>query len=177
LTALEVALAGRWEHWWGLEPGLDPAELAMLYPPVPGRQGGGVDPRYGDMLDLRPPNPLTALRVWSRDGRVVLVELEDPLVPDSPDAALLALGQPQLTQPARFTRYGFETTDHVYPARGAVLVTAQAYDHGLPGPPPDTTPRLARAELFVPTDLAHWQQQWRHFGKPRPPLTLLRDPP
>ena len=131
--------------------------------------------QFGDMLGLRPPNPLTALRVWSRNGRVVLVELEDPVAPGGAAAALQALGQPELTQPARFTRYGYETTDHVYPARGAVLVTAQAYDHGLPGPPPDRILRLARAELFVPTDLAHWEQEWHHFGKTRPPLILLRE--
>lgn len=172
MTALDVALAGRWEHWWGLDPGLDPASLASLYGRVPSRRGPQSDEQFGQVLDLRPPNPLAALRVWSRGGQVVLVELEDPAAPDGPDAALRALGQPALTQPARFTRYGYETTDHVYPARGAVLVTAQAYDHGLPGPPPDRASRLARAELFVPTDLAHWEQQWRHFGMPRPPLFL-----
>src|SRR5215468_2713436 len=171
MTALEVALAGHWGSWWGLDPGLDPADLTARY----GQPRGGGSPaggQFGEMVELPPPAPLTALRVWSRDGRVALVEVDDPAAPDGADAAVQALGQPALTQPARLTRYRYETTDHIYPARGTALVVAVAYDHGLPGPAPDRTPRLVHAELFVPTDLPGWQANWGRFGRIRPPLIL-----
>ena len=126
--------------------------------------GGG-----GEIVQLTPPDPLAGLRVVDEGGCTALVELDEPLAQGGVQVVLRGLGPPALTQPARLIRYRYETTDHVYPARGLALVVAVAYDHGLPGLPPDRTPQLIRAELFVPTDLDDWQQAWGRYGVTAPP--------
>lgn len=145
MTALDVALAGRWTDWHGLDPDLTPDQFAA-----------------------RHPGPVA--RPVVRDGRVALVELDDPMAPGGVESVLAGLGEPALVQPARLVRYRYRTTDHVYPSRGLALVVAVAYDHGLPGPPPDRTPHLVRAELFVPTDLDGWRAGFGRHGATPPPL-------
>lgn len=166
---LDIALQGRWPEWTGLDPFLDPVSLVQRFGPAHAHRTpfGG---RYGEMVDLVAPPPLAGLRIWCRDGAVTLVELDEPAAPAGIATVLQALGPATLTQPARYTRYRYETTDHVYPGRGLVLVVAVAYDHDLPGPPPDRTPHLIHAELFAPTDLPNWRAQWSDFGVRRPPL-------
>jgi hypothetical protein len=159
MTGIDVALDGRWTDWHGLDPALDPAGLTDRF--GPGR-------RHGPMLELA-----AGMQAYVEDGRVLLVQLDDPVARGGVAATLAALGPPELRQPARHVRYGDETTDHVYPGRGLALVVAVAYDHAA-GPDhaggPDQTPRLVRAELFAPTDLATWRANWSDLGAPRPPL-------
>jgi hypothetical protein len=163
MTDIEVALAGEWSRWSGLEPELHIGDLAARY--------GLVGEGNGTVQELVPPPPLTAWRAHIDDaGRVLLIQLDDPTAPDGAGAVLRALGEADLSQPARLQRYGVETMDHVYCARGLALVSAIDYEHGLPGEDPDRALRLIRAELFAPVDVAGWQARWGQLGAPRPPL-------
>jgi hypothetical protein len=158
VTAIDVALDGRWTDWRGLDSALDLAALTTRF---------GSTSGDGHVLDLPPPPPLSALRVYVDHGQVRLVQIDDPVAPAGVAATLAALGPPALRQPARLVRYGFETTDHVYPDRGLALVVAVAYDHS---PEPDRRTRLVRAEVFAPSGLSTWRATWGGLGAPRPPL-------
>jgi hypothetical protein len=115
MTALEVAQAGRWGDWHGLEAGDD--EVVVI-----------DDPPEGDGLG--------------------------------------AAGPAQLVAPARHELYGYETTDHVWPQRGLVLVGATPYEHT---PASDRAPRIVRAELFAPCTLEHWRAAIAPRTAPRRP--------
>ena len=159
MGTFDAARTGRWDEWRGV-PGdlsVDDAE-AELGPTVHvhRRDGITVHELTGDV------------RVWVRDGVVELVEIDDPAGDPS---VVDALGPRDVEEPSRFSVFGSATTEHVWLDRGLVLVTASAYDHGLPGPPVDTAPRLVHAELFAPGDLARWRQgpgRWRWKPRPRP---------
>jgi hypothetical protein len=77
----------------------------------------------------RAPAPLSALRAHIEDCTVLPIQMDDPVASGGVDATLTALGPPDLSQPARLARYGYDTTDHVYPRRGLALVVAVAYEH------------------------------------------------
>ena len=162
MGTFDAARAGRWHEWHGLPAGLSArdaiAELGRTAA-VHRRDGITVHEILGHELS-------GGVRVWVRDDVVELVELDDPVGDPS---VVEALGPADVEEPARFGIFGSATTEHVWLARGLVLVTAAAYDHGLPGPPIDTTPHLAHAELFVPVDLERWRQgpgRWRWQPKP-----------
>jgi len=82
--------------------------------------------------------------------------IDDPPQGDGIDAA----GPAELVQPARHEILGYETTEHVWPGRGLVLVVAAPYEHT---PARDRAPRIVRAELFAPCSL----EQWRATIAPR----------
>jgi hypothetical protein len=166
---LPIVTDGRWADWTGLDAGLDPATLIARYGRVTD-QHTKSNRRYGDVIDLAAPAPLTGMRAWSSYGEVSLIEVGDPPAPGGVPAVLESLGPAGLVQPARYIRFRYETTDYVFPDRGLVLLVEAPYQHGLPDDPPDTTPRLVRAELFVPCDLETWEGRWARFGAMPPPL-------
>ena len=89
-----------------------------------------------------------------------LVVLDDPPTGDGLDAP----AAPELVQPARHEIFGFETTEHVWPRRGLVLVVAAPYDHT---PAHDRAPRIVRAELFAPCSLDEWRATIAPRSAPR----------
>jgi hypothetical protein len=155
----DAARAGQWHEWSGV-----PARLPA----------GDAEAELGPTTHLHRRDGITVhelaggVRLWVRDGAVELVEIDDPAGGHS---VVEELGPPDVEEPARFGVFGSATTEHVWLARGLVLVTASAYDHGLPGPPVDTSPRLVHVELFVPAGLEQWRQgpgRWRWQPRPRP---------
>jgi hypothetical protein len=159
MGTFDAARAGRWDDWSGVPAGLSAgdAEAELGRTAVVHRRAGiAVHELTG------------GIRLWVRDGAVELVEIDDP---DGDPTVIDELGPVDVEEPARFVVFGAATTEHVWLARGLALVTAAAYDHGLPGPPVDTAPHLVHAELFVPTDMDRWRQgpgRWR--WQPRPHL-------
>jgi hypothetical protein len=143
MTPIEVAREGRWAEWHGL----DEPSLAALDDPVPD---------HG------------APAVVTLDGAPAVVILDNPPQGDG----LAALGEPELVQPARLERFGFETTEHVWPRRGLVLVVAAPYEHA---PAEDRTPRIVRAELFAPCSLEAWRTEIAPRSAPRRPNRVRRD--
>src|SRR6185436_7240503 len=153
MSRLEDALRGDWLHWHGLDPGLTAPALVQALGP-----GTAPGPRHPARLSLQlvqgqeyeRSSPPELVRAWF-DGQsddVLLVELDEPpsLVPLV--EILAAWGPPDRSGPGRRPVIGALPTAHVYLARGAVLTVAESYEE-----PPEFSPRLARAQLFVPTDL------------------------
>ena len=159
MGTFDATRTGRWDEWRGLPAGLTAAEAeAELGQTAQSHRRNGIT-----VHELT-----TGMRLWVRDGAVELVEIDDPAGEPS---VVDELEPADVEGPARFGAFGSATTEHVWLARGLVLVTATAYDHGLPGPPVDTTPRLVHVELFVPVDLETWRQgpgRWRWRPRPRP---------
>jgi hypothetical protein len=148
MASLDVALAGRWAEWDGLGADVSIADVEAVAGPARRSHAAppGAYPAEVVAFD--------GLRAWVRAERVELVALDEPAAPDGALATLATLGSPELEQPARFERFGFETTEHVWPRRGLVLVTAVPYEHSEEA---DRSARLARAELFAPTTLDAWR--------------------
>ena len=155
----DAARTGKWDAWSGVPAGLS---------------AGDAEAELGRATAVHRRDGITVheltdgVRVWVRDDAVELVEIDDPTGDPS---VIEELGPADVEEPARFGVFGSATTEHVWLARGLVLVTASAYDHGLPGPPVDTAPRLVHVELFVPGELERWRQgpgRWRWQQPPRP---------
>jgi hypothetical protein len=149
MTPLDVALAGRWKDWHGLED-LAPGDLEAAVGPL----SPGTD------ADLA----FAGGRAWVRDGRVVLVALDAPRAPAGAAAAVTAAGAPASSEPARQLALGFATTDHVFPERGLVLVSADPYEDA-----PERAPKLLRAELFGPRSLEDWRYELARLSAPPRP--------
>jgi hypothetical protein len=159
MGTFDTVRTGRWDEWTGVPAGMSADEVAA-------ELGATTNVHRRDGLTV---HELTSgVRLWVRDGAVELVEVDDPAGDPS---VIDELGPVDVEEPARFAVFGSATTEHVWLARGLALVTASAYDHGLRGPPVDTSPRLVHVELFVPADLDRWRQgpgRWRWQPRPRP---------
>ena len=150
MTSLEVALAGRWAEWEGLDAGLLVADLEAVAGPGRGPRAAPPGAYPAGVVEFGS----GAVRAWVRAERVELIALDAPAAPAGALATVAMLGPPALEQPARFEALGAETTEHVWPQRGLVLVTAVPYEHA---GQPDRGVRLAHAELFVPVSLEEWR--------------------
>jgi hypothetical protein len=103
--------------------------------------------------------------LWHGLDEPGLVVLDDPPAADE----LEAVGRADLVQPARHELFGYDTTEHVWPSRGLVLVVAEPYDHT---PVSDRTPRIVRAELFAPCTLDAWRTTIAPLSAPAQPRPM-----
>jgi len=139
------AAAGDWAAWPGLPADLSESELASAL---------GVDvadaERRGVRLGTRAAELAIAgaTRWWTVEGRVVLVQLEDPACVPTPADLFARLGPADRTGDGRWLRIGATTVEHVYPARGLSLTVAESYLE-----PPAFEPYLAAILLFSPTNM------------------------
>jgi hypothetical protein len=85
------------------------------------------------------------------DGRVVLVQLEDPPCAPPPVELLARLGPADRRGDGRWLRFDATTVEHVYAARGLSLTVAESYVE-----PPAFEPYLAAVLLFSPTDMTRF---------------------
>lgn len=153
MSSLEIALRGDWLQWEGLAPDLTGGVLLAAL----GR-GATAEQREPARLSLQPvtrqiyrrPTAPERVVAWFAGGgdEVLLVELEEPPALTPLAAIWSAWGPADRVGPGRTIVFGAMATEHVYLGRGVALTVAESYDD-----PPSFAPRIARAQLFAPTDL------------------------
>ena len=156
----DAARTGRWDAWSGVPAGLS---------------AGDAEAELGRTTAVHRRDGITVheltdgVRLWVRDDAVELVEIDDPAGDPS---VIEELGPADVEEPARFGVFGSATTEHVWLARGLVLVTASAYDHGLPGTARrHRAPTRPRRTVRARATLERWRQgpgRWRWQPPPRP---------
>ena len=167
-TALEALLRGDLVRWHGVPEGTSVADVAALYPEMPRGRSGRLSGHWLTYHDFQSAGTRPDARVWSREGRVVRIDLEKPGFENAAEA-LDRLGNPTVERlPPTGYRYDEEDEliEVLYPARGLALHVS---DPPLPGGSP--TRRIVRVRAFAPMPVADYDrsvggQQPRHIRRP-----------
>lgn len=153
MSSLELALRGDWLRWSGLEAGLTGQALRTLLGP-----NTVEEPREPARLSLQ----LVSRQIYYREtapqeiiawfegdsDQLLMIQLDEPPSLASLDDIQSTWGQADRVGPARAIVFGAIATEYVYLSRGIVFIIAVSYDD-----PPSFAPRIARVQLFAPTDL------------------------
>ncbi len=167
-TTLKALMHGAFSQWHGLPEDTSVADIADLYGTAPESKSGRLAGHWSTYQDFPATGTLPDARIWSREGRVVRIDLEKPRFDNVP-AKLEPLGEPDKTRIPP-TGYRYEGEDELlewlYPARGLVLHVS---DPTLPGGTPMR--RIVRVRAFTPMPVADYDrdlggQQPRRIRRP-----------
>ncbi|MBO9343572.1 MAG: hypothetical protein J7454_16560 [Roseiflexus sp.] len=168
MSSLEIALRGDWLHWNGLEAGLTGQALRHLLGPdviAEAREPARLSLQLVTRQVYRRTSPPHTVVAWFEDtsDRLLLIDLDEPPSLASLDDIVSAWGPADRVAPGRAIVFGAMTTEYVYLSRGIALTIAESYDD-----PPSFAPRIARVQLFAPTDLQGFLVRFgggdQHYG-------------
>jgi hypothetical protein len=161
-NALTTLLHGNLAGWHGLPEETTVTDVVAVYERMPNGRAGRLAGHWLTYHDFPGVNALPDARIWSREGRVVRIDLDKPGFENAVDP-LDRLGKPpQERLPPRGYRYDEEDEliEYLYPARGLVLHVS---DPTLPGGSP--TRRIVRVRAFAPMSV---EQYDRDLGGQQP---------
>lgn len=168
MSSLEIALRGDWLRWDGLDASLTGQDLRYLLGPdviAEAREPARLSLQLVTRQVYRRSAPPHTVVAWFEDAsdRLLLIELDEPPSLASLDEIVSAWGPADRVAPGRSIVLGAMTTEYVYLSRGIALTIAESYDD-----PPSFAPRIARVQLFAPTDLQGFLVRLgggdRHYG-------------
>jgi hypothetical protein len=165
--ALRAFARRRLLEWSGLEHGTTPADVARHFAVVAGFEGAApLGERYepAEWVGATGAGFPSGIRVWLRDGRVVLLDAEG-FEPSGPvDALLDGLGEPAARRDAFLGPIEIPGSEWVYPERGLTLYVN-----------PETRV-VDRVLAYAPTTLDAYEAELRpHTGVA--PVPERRDEP
>ena len=155
-SVLKALFQGELNQWRGLPEGTTVRDVVELYGWVPNGRSGRLAGRWLTYHDFQAKDTWPDARIWSREGEVVRIDLENPNVADPADL-IHRLGKPaeeRLPPPGYRYDEEDELLEYLYPARGLVVHVS---DPTLPGGSP--TQRIVRVRAFVPMSIAAYDQK------------------
>jgi hypothetical protein len=163
LQALAVAEVG---HWTGLAPGTTVDDLVAAGLPVDREVTGtgrlGSERCAATWYAVESTTYEGGLRVWERDGEVVLLEGRLPVDEDDEPQPAPTLGEPEITFDTHLSRVRIEDGERAYPARGLTVVVNTDND------------LLLSVVAFVPTTADDYRRTLR--PESGPPERLVPSP-
>lgn len=150
-AALALVAAGSFQAWQGLPPGCSIDDLTRRFGASLGtaRAALGEDLLPTDFMVFELSGQSRPLRAFVEHGRVLLLDLEYPVLGDDADTLRAALGAPEAQLDFPWNVLVLEQAEWVYPRRGLTLFIN-----------PDTR-KVLRWAVYTPTDLATYQRRLR----------------